>query len=60
MLTKFLVINPCLEDSRGQECRSNGTKVNGGTVGTLTQKGIKSDGSVTAVPVVALRLLAEF
>lgn len=56
----LLVINPCLEDNRGQRCRSNGTKVKGGTVGMPTQNGVKSDGSVTAVPVVVLRSVSEF
>lgn len=60
MLTEFLMINPCQEDSRGQRCKSSGTKVRGGTVGMPTQKGINPDGSVTAVPAVALRLLSEF
>lgn len=59
MLNKFLVINPCLEDSRGQRCRNNGTKVKVGTVGTLSLNGVKSDWSVAAVPVVTLRWLWE-
>ena len=59
-LTKCLVINPFLKDSRRQRCRSNGTKVKKGTLGMLTQRSVKSDGSVTAVSAVALRWPSGF